>query len=97
MGPVLVQYNVTPMRICTSLYKLRFNVLSHGLTLNCYDLIQQKSLMFFLYCYINTLKPSGHYMYHQFNIQQFYVLPTQCIYVFCTDLRRKSDYVPIQH
>jgi hypothetical protein len=21
---------------------------------------------------------SGHYMYHQFNIQQFYVLPTQC-------------------
>jgi len=26
---------------------------------------------------------SGHYMYHQFNIQTFYVLPTQCIYVFC--------------
>jgi len=23
------------------------------------------------------LKPSGHYMYRQFNIQQFYVLPTQ--------------------
>jgi len=22
---------------------------------------------------------SGHYMYHQLNIQQFYVLPTQCI------------------
>ena len=22
-------------------------------------------------------------MYHQFNIQQFYVLPTHCIYVFC--------------
>jgi hypothetical protein len=26
-------------------------------------------------------------MYHQFNIQQFYFLPTQCIYVFCVDLR----------
>ena len=26
-------------------------------------------------------------MYRQFNIQQFYVLPTQCIYVFCVDLR----------
>ena len=26
-------------------------------------------------------------MYHQFNIQQFYVLPTQCIYVFCVVLR----------
>jgi len=32
--------------------------------------------------YINLSKPSGHYMYHQFNIQQFYVLPTQCVYVF---------------
>ena len=24
-------------------------------------------------------------MYRQFNIQQLYVLPTQCIYVFCVD------------
>jgi len=24
-------------------------------------------------------------MYHQFNIQQLYVLPTQRIYVFCVD------------
>jgi len=24
---------------------------------------------------------SGHYIHRQFNIQQFYVLPTQCIYV----------------
>jgi len=30
-----------------------------------------------------------------FNIQQFYVLPTQCIYVFCVDLRTNSDYFPI--
>ena len=36
-------------------------------------------------------------MYHQFNIQRFYVLPTQCIYVFCVDLRTNSDYFPIQH
>ena len=43
------------------------------------------------------LKPSGHYMYRQFNIQQFYVLPTQSIYVYCVDLRTKSDYFPIQH
>jgi len=35
----------------------------------------------------HPLKPSGHYMYRQFSIQQFYVLPTQCIYVFCVDLR----------
>jgi len=45
----------------------------------------------------NPLQPSGRYMYHQFNIQQFYVLPAQCIYVFCVDLRTNSDYFPIQH
>ena len=32
-----------------------------------------------------------------YNIQQFCVLPTQCIYVFCVDLRTYSDYFPIQH
>jgi len=40
---------------------------------------------------------SGHYMYRQFNIQQFYVLPTHCIYVFCVDLSTNSRYFPIQH
>ena len=40
---------------------------------------------------------SGHYMYHQLNIQQFYVLPTQCICVFCVDLRTNSDYFTVQH
>ena len=33
----------------------------------------------------------------RFNIQQFYVLPTQCIYVFCVELRTNGDYFPIQH
>ena len=37
------------------------------------------------------------FIYRQFNIQPFYVLPTQCIYVFCVDLRTNSDYFPIQH
>ena len=37
------------------------------------------------------------FMYRQFNIQQFYVLPTHCIYGFCVDLRTNSDYFPIQH
>ena len=45
--------------------------------------------------YSNPLSPSGHYMYRQFNIQQFYVLSTQYIYVLCVDLRN-SDYFPIQ-
>jgi len=47
-------------------------------------------------CSINHSKPSGDYMYRQFNIQQFYVLPTQCTYVFGVDLRNESDYFPIQ-
>jgi len=55
-----------------------------------------------VYCAVRTgssyiIQPSGHYMYHQFNIHKFYVLPTQCIYVFCVDLRTNSDYFPIQH
>jgi len=37
--------------------------------------------------YINPSKASSHYMYRQFNIKQFHVLPTQCIYVLCVDLR----------
>jgi hypothetical protein len=43
------------------------------------------------------LKPGGYFTYHQVNIHKFYVLPTQCIYVFCMDLRTNSDYFPIQH
>jgi hypothetical protein len=27
----------------------------------------------------------------------FYVLPTECICVFCVDLRTNSDYFPTQH
>jgi hypothetical protein len=30
-------------------------------------------------------------------LQKSYVLPTQCIYAFCVDLRTNSDYFPIQH
>ena len=32
-----------------------------------------------------------------FNTHKFYVLPTQCIYVFCVDLRTNSDYFTVQH
>jgi len=46
---------------------------------------------------INHLQASGYFIYHQFNIQQFYVLPTLCIYVFCVALRTNIDYFPIQH
>jgi len=52
-----------------------------------------------LKCSTNILKFTTEdlFRYRQFNMQQFYVLPTQCIYVFCVDLRINSDYFPIQH
>ena len=31
-----------------------------------------------------------------FNSQQIYVLPRQCIYVFCVDVKTNSVYFPIQ-
>jgi hypothetical protein len=47
---------------------------------------------------LNRLNPSGYYICTtMFNIQQFDVLPTQCIYVFCVDLRTNSDYFTVQH
>ena len=39
-------------------------------------------------------EPSGHYMYRQFNIQQFYVLPTQCICVFFCGSQNKQRLFP---
>jgi len=36
-------------------------------------------------------------MYRQFNIHKFYDLPTQCIDVFCVDLRTNSDYFPLHY
>ena len=41
-----------------------------------------------------TFKASGYYMYLQFNIQQFYVLPTQCIYVFLCGSENKRRLFP---
>jgi hypothetical protein len=46
--------------------------------------------------FITSLGLSGHYTCRQFNIQQLYVLPTQCIYAFCVNLRTNSEYFPIQ-
>jgi len=44
---------------------------------------------------LNPLKPSGYSFYHRvLNIRHFHVLRTQCIYVFCADLRTNSDYFP---
>ena len=89
---------------------MQFVIVSPYKKLECHLLLQKK---------VNSLKPSGHYMYRQwslyvppvvtictasghytyrqFNIKQFYIQPTQCIYVLCVDLRTNSDYYPIQY
>ena len=50
--------------------------------------------IFMAWCLVYRLRPSDT---ARLNIQQFYVLPTKCIYVFYVDLRTNSDYFPIQH
>ena len=95
--------------VCTTkCYAIRFHVLPTEFIcvfwMDMMDLRKKQRLFpytaltdLFLKQRFNPLQPSGHYMYRQFNIQQFYVLPTQCIYVFCVDLRTNSVYFPIQH
>jgi len=47
-----------------------------------------------------VLKPSGHYIYHQFNIQQFYVLPhTVYLCVLCGSENKQQlfPYTALTH
>jgi hypothetical protein len=39
-------------------------------------MLSAKREVYVLEFYVNLLKPTGYVMHHQFNIQQFYVLPT---------------------
>ena len=45
----------------------------------------------------NLLNPTGYVMHRLFNIQQLYVLPTYCIYVFGIYLRTNSDLHHLYH
>ena len=57
--------------------------------------MEQEATNFF-YSHINLLKPTGHVMHQQFNIQQLYVLPT--LYLCgCIYLRTNSDLCHLQH
>ena len=44
--------------------------------------------------FINPLKPTGHVMHQQFNIQQVYVLPTLYLCVLCLS-ENKQRLVPL--
>ena len=43
---------------------------------------------------LKFLKPTGHVMHHQFNIQQLYVLPTLYLCVLCLS-ENKQRVVPL--
>jgi hypothetical protein len=47
----------------------------------------------YVYCAVRA----GSLYTDRFNFHKVNVLPTQCIYVFCVELRTNSDYFPIQH
>jgi len=88
--------------ICTTRLTFNNSTLCPHSVFMCFVWIWEQTAIISLYSinwlvFVTEIKPSGHYMYHQVNIQQFYALPTQCICVFCVDLRTNSDYFPIQH
>jgi hypothetical protein len=60
---------------------------------------QNVPLLLILTCHTHVTKisPVVTICTAKLKIQQFYVLPTHCIYVFCVDLRQNSNYFPIQH
>jgi hypothetical protein len=82
------------------------NCLPHGRTPNwkyqqenylVITAVRFQIIVFYQETRIILLSNSGYFCATRVNIQQFYLLPTHCIYVFCTDLRTNSDYFPIQH
>jgi len=46
------------------------------------------------YRHLNLLKPTGHVMHQQFNIQQLYALPTLCLCVLYLS-ENKQRLVPL--
>jgi hypothetical protein len=47
--------------------------------------------------YTTPVKRSGYYVYHQvLTLKKFYVLLTQCIYVFHRDPRTRGYFSPLQ-
>ena len=46
---------------------------------------------------VKLLKPTGHVMHQQFNIQQLYVLPTLYLCVLYLSEEKKKDLCCLQH
>ena len=66
------------------------------ITVNCIE-IMTFYLGFQVLIDINTSRPAASLCSTRFTTPKFHLLPTQCIYVFCVDLRTNRDYFPIRH
>jgi hypothetical protein len=70
-------------------YRHGFRDVIRIVTLSVLTALERKS-----HCF-SPSKAQRSLYYHQFNVQKFYVLPTQCIYVFCVDLRKKTAIISL--
>jgi len=50
--------------------------------------------LYSIYCFVFITETASVYCAVR---STFYVRPTQCIYVFCVDLRTNDDYFTVQH
>jgi len=95
--------HVAPAWFSCSSPEISFNILAQIRPSKCYQISSpcippdNYDLRFYSKEKWTILNCDMYFTYRQFNIQQFSVLPTQCIYVFCVDLRTNSGYFHIQH
>jgi hypothetical protein len=95
-GHFLINFMLVSCNAVTFMGQVRYKVIPPTLV-STHQTRNITVLQYALLSSSNPLQPIGQYTYHLFNIQQFYVLPTQCVYVLCMDLRTNSDYIRKQH
>ena len=71
----------------------RFTEFFHSCTKYC-SILEYECTLNDTYININLLKPTGHVMHQQFNIQQLYVLPTLYLCVLYLS-ENKQRLVPL--
>ena len=106
MLSIVVRESTLKITINQRILKLATSTFSYELiTTSLTMILRQKSIgnlyadndCFFMYYDGMLRKLTGTSCNRRLKTKKFYVLPTQCIYVFYVVLRTNSDYFPIQH
>ena len=84
--PCLFSYTLNNFNQFHTLFRISLYAHFAKFTISC----RRTSIILFL----NLLKPTGHVMHQQFNIQQLYVLPTLYLCVLCLS-ENKQRLVPL--